>query len=59
VFPYQVAETSEERVGQHEFPSLLYFLRNGLINIIRGKRAESDDDNDASEPHFTTWVPSS
>lgn len=41
-FPYQVAETSEKRVGQHEFPSLFYLLRNGLINIISGKRAESD-----------------
>lgn len=34
--PYQVAETPEERVGQHEFPSLLNLLRNGLINIVSG-----------------------
>lgn len=43
VFPYQVAETSEEGVGQHEFPSLFYLLRNGLINIISGERAENDE----------------
>lgn len=42
-FPYQVAETSEERVGQHEFPSLLNLLGNGLVNVIRGERAGSDE----------------
>lgn len=41
--PYQVAETSEKTVGQHEFPSLLNLLRNGIINIISGKRAERDE----------------
>lgn len=38
-----MAETSKERVGQHEFPSLFYLLRNGLVNVISGERAESDE----------------
>lgn len=56
-FPYQVAETSEEGVGQHEFPSLLYLLGNGLVDVVRGKRAEGDGENDASQPHLPTCVP--
>lgn len=52
-----MAETSEERVGQHEFPSLLNLLGNGLINIISGERADSNEQNDASQPHFTTCGP--
>lgn len=55
-YSHQVAETSEESVGQHEFPSLLYLLGNGLINVIRAERAESDEKEDASQPHFTTCV---
>lgn len=52
-FPYQVAETSEKAVGEHEFPSLFYLLGNGLVNIMSGERAERDKQNDASQPHFT------
>lgn len=48
-----MAESSEEGVGQHEFPSLLDPLWNGFINVISGERAESHEDNDASQSHFT------
>lgn len=56
---YQVAETSEKRVGQHELPSLLYSLRDRLIDIISSERANSKEQNDAAQLHFTACVPRS
>lgn len=55
-FPYQVTETSEKGIGQHEFPSLLYPFRNWFINIIGCERADSDEYNYGSQPHFTVCV---
>lgn len=49
-----MAEASEERVGQHELPSLFDLLRNGLVNVISGQRAQRDKDKKGSQPHLAT-----
>lgn len=51
---YQVAEAPEERVGQHEFPSLFDLLGNGLVNVIGGQRTQRDKYKKASQPHLAT-----
>lgn len=43
VRPYQMAETSEEGIGQHKFPSFINVFRDGLVYIIRGEGAEHDE----------------
>lgn len=54
LFTYQVAEAPEERVGQHEFPSLLDLLGNGLVNVVSGQRTQRDKYKKASQPHLAT-----
>lgn len=49
-----MAEAPEERVGQHEFPSLLDLLRNGLVDVISGQRAQRHKHKKASQPHLAT-----
>lgn len=32
---YQVTQSPEKTVGNHELPSLLYIVRNGRVDVVR------------------------
>lgn len=55
-FSYQVAECFEETVGEHQFPLFLNLLWKRLVNVIGGKRAKRDEQDDVSQPHFKERV---
>lgn len=54
---YQVAQTSEEAVREHELPSLLDVVRDGGVDVVRGERSEQREQQRSSRPHVLLEVP--